>query len=307
MMDKNAITTFQDTKGMSVALSYQVVRDYLTGGNKDISDQEIGLFIETARAMQLNPFKKEIYISKFGGKPAMYMVAYDVFIKRASRHPAYDGFTVEHVLDTKGAPYSATATVFRKDRSHDMVATVYFKEVNKGQATWNQIPVQMMEKCAIARAMRWAFPEEEEMQDVVVEGEQSEAVDEAATTLEGTAVTKTMQTLDGPVEVNTATGEIAGDPNAMVDVDFAHQIAEIGKTLGWKTEDWLTHLQRIQPGCTKLMDLKMESAKALYAKEKEYALSFNIDLTPKAESTPTEGDMFGDGTPLPPPTPTTKK
>jgi phage recombination protein Bet len=282
-MDTKAITTFNDQKGMPVALSYQIVRDYLTGGNKDINDQEIMLFIETAKAMQLNPFKKEIYLSKFGGKPAMYMVAYEVFIKRASRNPNYDGFTVEHVLDSHAAPYSATATVFRKDRSHDMIATVYFKEVNKGQATWNTMPVQMMEKCAIARAMRWAFPEEEDMQDVIVEGEQSETVDAAATTLEGSPVTRTMQTLDGPVEVNTATGEIAGDPSAMVDEPLAHRIAEIGKTLGWKMEDWLTHLQRIQPGCTKLMELSMESAKALYAKQNEYATSFNIDLTAKAD------------------------
>jgi phage recombination protein Bet len=277
-MDKNAITTFNDAKGMQVALSYQVVRDYLTAGNKDISDQEIGLFIETARAMQLNPFKKEIYISKFGGKPAMYMVAYEVFIKRASRNQNYDGFTVEHVLDGKGAPYSATATVFRKDRSHDMVATVYFKEVNKGQATWLQMPVQMMEKCAIARAMRWAFPEEEDMQDVIVEGEQSEAMDEASTTVQGEGATKVIQTLDGEKTVNTATGEVVDNPEAMVDETLGKRIADVGKILGWKYEDFLTHMQRLQPGCVKIMEMKMETAKALYEKQKQFGLNFNIDI-----------------------------
>ena len=77
---QNALTTFETAYG-SVSLSPQTVRDYLTRGNKSLSDQEVMLFIQLCKYQGLNPFVNEAYAIKFGDNFQM-VVGYDTYKRR---------------------------------------------------------------------------------------------------------------------------------------------------------------------------------------------------------------------------------
>ena len=94
------------------------------------------------------------------------MTGINGFLAIANGHPQFDGMKV--VVDRpqgRGAPRAATATVWRKDRSHPHEVTVYFEEYyrpgfNGKQSNWDKMPCTMLEKVAKARALREAFPQE---------------------------------------------------------------------------------------------------------------------------------------------------
>jgi hypothetical protein len=50
------------------------------------------------------------------------------------------------------------AKVFRDDRKVPVKVQISYEEFSKGQATWKQMPMNMIRKTAIVNAMREAFP-----------------------------------------------------------------------------------------------------------------------------------------------------
>lgn len=78
--------------GQDVKLSYQIVRDYLTKGNGQVSDQDLVQFISICKFNQLNPFLNEAYLVKFGTQPAQMIVSKEALMKRAEACNEYVGF-----------------------------------------------------------------------------------------------------------------------------------------------------------------------------------------------------------------------
>lgn len=145
----------------------------LVSGDQDkVSDDEIVNFMMMASHNHLDPFLKEVFLVKFGSKPAQIIVSKEAFMKRADRNENYDGFKAgviverdNEVVDEEGAflrnsdkLIGGWATVYRKDREHPVTSRITLREFSKGQSTWNQMPANMIRKTAIVNALREAFP-----------------------------------------------------------------------------------------------------------------------------------------------------
>ncbi len=159
--------------GQDVTLSYQIVRDFLTKGNGNVSDQDLTQFISICKYNQLNPFLNEAYLVKYGQSPAQMIVSKEALMKRAEANEQYSGIKGGIIVQTeKGEIVERTGTfhlkneklvggwakVYRKDRDFPAEATVAFYEYDKGQSTWKEKPGTMISKVAKVQALREAFP-----------------------------------------------------------------------------------------------------------------------------------------------------
>lgn len=139
----------------------------------EATDQEAMMFLKLCQARNLNPFTRECYLIKYGGKASM-VVGKEAFTRKAEMNPQFDGFSagiiVRHengeLIDVPGTFYDETAQklvggwaeVRRKDRSIPFVARVSMKEFAKNQPTWRDMPATMIRKIALVSALREAFP-----------------------------------------------------------------------------------------------------------------------------------------------------
>lgn len=158
--------------GQDVKLSYQIVRDYLTKGNGQVSDQDLVQFISICKFNQLNPFLNEAYLVKFGTQPAQMIVSKEALMKRAEACNEYVGFRAgvivqrdNEILELEGSflldsdkLVGGWAEVHRNDKKFPIVAKVTLSEYDKKQSTWNEKRTTMIRKVALVQALREAFP-----------------------------------------------------------------------------------------------------------------------------------------------------
>ena len=168
--DKGKVT--YQVAGQDVNLSYQIVRDYLTKGNGQVSDQDLTQFISICKYNQLNPFLNEAYLVKFGQQPAQMIVSKEALMKRAEANEQYEGIKGgvivlrnNEAVELEGCFYLPTdklvggwAEVFRKDRKFPTIAKVRLEEYDKKQSTWSEKQSTMISKVAKVQALREAFP-----------------------------------------------------------------------------------------------------------------------------------------------------
>ena len=165
---------------------------YLDQKAPGLSTEQREEFKRTARNFGLDPWKREIYAVTYPGKGGAgrqlsVVIGYEVFLKRANEFPQYDNYELEwrgsfarkverRQLPSKfgGQPYvKEVATlvpkdgdvecvihVYRKDRSHAVTTSVCWSEFAQENAMWGGKPRIMLEKVAIARGHRLAFPNE---------------------------------------------------------------------------------------------------------------------------------------------------
>ena len=158
--------------GEDVKLSYQIVRDFLTKGGGNVSDQDLTLFISMCKFNQLNPFLNEAYLVKYGTSPASMIVSKEALLKRAEACDNYDGIQAGVIVmregqavELEGCFYLPTDTlvggwakVYRTDKKFPYVSKVRMQEYDKGQSTWKEKPSTMIRKVAEVQALREAFP-----------------------------------------------------------------------------------------------------------------------------------------------------
>ena len=175
--------------GQDVILSYQIVRDFLTKGNGQVTDQDLTQFISICKYNQLNPFLNEAYLVKFGQQPAQMIVSKEALMKRAEACETYEGFKAgiiiqrgEDVVESEGCfmlpndqLVGAWAEVHRTDRKFPTIAKVSLKEYDKKQSTWNEKPSTMLRKVALVQALREAFPTQ--LGAMYVQEEQNTVID----------------------------------------------------------------------------------------------------------------------------------
>ncbi len=168
--DKGKIT--YQVAGQDVTLSYQIVRNYLTRGNGNVTDPDLVQFISICKFNQLNPFLNEAYLVKFGQQPAQMIVSKEALMKRADACDKYEGIQAgiivirdNKVVEEEGAFYNEKdklvggwAKVYRSDRKYPIVARVNLSEYDKKQSIWNEKPSTMIAKIAKVQALREAFP-----------------------------------------------------------------------------------------------------------------------------------------------------
>lgn len=160
--------------GEEVKLTGSIVKNYLTKGNDNVSDQEVVSFINLCKYQKLNPFLNEAYLVKFKGAPAQIITSKEAYMKKAERNPNFDGMKAgiivqrgEEILELEGSFCLKTDTllggwaeVYKKDRKFPYKAKINLDEYDKGQSTWKKMPKTMIRKTAIVQALREAFPED---------------------------------------------------------------------------------------------------------------------------------------------------
>lgn len=129
-----------------------------------LNDNEKKQFLEISIAFGLNPFKREIYCSKYGETMSI-ITGYEVYIKRAERSGQLDGWQVVTEGKVEDNSLKAIITIHRKDRKIPFVHEVYYCEyVQKTNAGvinkfW-QKAFTMTKKVAIAQGFRLCFSDE---------------------------------------------------------------------------------------------------------------------------------------------------
>ncbi len=171
------LTKYEDAEGREVVLTRDDIINTISS-NPKITDKEIKLFIELARAQKLNPFTKEIFITKYGNYPATFIVGKDVFTKRAQANPLFKGMQagiiVQHGSDVENREGSAMfgdemllggwCKVYVQGYDVPIYDSVSFNEYAARKADgslnsmWASKPATMIRKVAIVHALREAFP-----------------------------------------------------------------------------------------------------------------------------------------------------
>lgn len=120
------------------------------------TEKEVYMALNIIRSFQLNPFKREVFIIKYGTSPAQVVVGYETYLKRAERTGRLNGFKVELSEDGQ----KAICTIHRKDWTEPFVWETDKKEFDKNQSTWKTMGNFMLKKVCMAQAFRIAFPDE---------------------------------------------------------------------------------------------------------------------------------------------------
>ena len=154
-----------ETNTQLQVVTEQQLTGYLTamGLAPTLTDKEKMQFLEIARAYNLNPFKREIYCTKYGNTFSI-IVGYESYIKRAERSGLLNGWSVR--TEGSGNDLKAIVTIHRKDFSQPFEHEVYYCEYvqKKADGTPNQFwankPITMIKKVAISQAFRMCFSSE---------------------------------------------------------------------------------------------------------------------------------------------------
>ena len=163
---KELAVAYSDEKGQEIKLTASDIVEYIST-DSSVNEKEVVQFLNMCKYLKLNPFLKEIYLIKYKDSPATFVISYQTLLKRAEENKNFDGYETE----VKGEipNMTATATVYRKDRSYPVKITVNYSEAVKTVMDrqtkelrptnmWKSMPEWMLRKVALARALKEAFP-----------------------------------------------------------------------------------------------------------------------------------------------------
>ena len=163
---KELAVAYSDEKGQEIKLTASDIVEYIST-DSSVTEKEVVQFLNMCKYLKLNPFLKEIYLIKYKDSPATFVISYQTLLKRAEENKNFDGYETE----VKGEipKMTATAIVYRKDRSYPVKITVNYREAVKTTMDrqtrelkptnmWKNMPEWMLRKVALARALKEAFP-----------------------------------------------------------------------------------------------------------------------------------------------------
>jgi len=156
------------------------------------TNEEIILFLDRCQNEQLDPFRNEIYLVKYGTDPAATIIAFESYLKVAESRDDYLGYEAGIILkhkdqapefregeilyeDEKDNLAGGWARVHLKNRTRPVYVSVNLREYQKftkdGVLTrfWKNAPAAQIRKVATVHAIKEAFPSR--FAGTVVEGE----------------------------------------------------------------------------------------------------------------------------------------
>lgn len=135
---------------------------------RDLTPGEKNTYLQVCMAFNLNPFKREIHVSKYNGQMAI-ITGYETYIKRAERTGMLDGWSAVTTGAVPSGDLKAIVTIHRKDRQHPFVWEVLYSEYvamvkdgNNGYRPnkfWLKAET-MTKKVCISQAFRLCFSDE---------------------------------------------------------------------------------------------------------------------------------------------------
>ena len=177
------------------------------------SADELRMFAYACQRTGLDPFSKQIYAIKRGGKMTI-QAGIDGLRSIAERTGQLDGSETfwcgedgewKDVWLGSKPPAAAKTIIHRKGSQHPFVGVARFADYNAGQGLWNKMGAAMIAKCSEALALRKAFPADlsgvygseemeqaEEIQAVTVTAEPAPAGDEKVFNAGKAAIAKVM-------------------------------------------------------------------------------------------------------------------
>jgi phage recombination protein Bet len=214
------------------------------------SNDELRLFAYACQRTGLDPFSKQIYAIKRGGKMTI-QAGIDGLRSIAERTGQLDGSETLWCGDDgvwtdvwlgNKPPAAAKTTIWRKGASHPFTGVARFQDYNAGQGLWSKMGATMIAKCSEALALRKAFPAD----------------------LSGVYSTDEMDQAVEPVTVTTAPALPAGD-----DKVFTAGKAAIAKATTMEALAKVTERMEARKG-----DLSTEQQEALLALAMDKEASF---------------------------------
>jgi phage recombination protein Bet len=130
------------------------------------SGDELRLFAYACQRTGLDPFSKQIYPIKRGGKMTI-QAGIDGLRSIAERTGQLDGSETLWCGDDgqwtdvwlgSKPPAAAKTTIWRKGAGHPFTGVARFADYNAGQGLWSKMGATMIAKCSEALALRKAFP-----------------------------------------------------------------------------------------------------------------------------------------------------
>ena len=154
----------QEAKPVQVpVISEETIEKFLSASQSKLLPEEKTMFSHIARALNLNPFLRQIYVIAYNtqqGRKLSIVVSYMEYIKRALRTGLVNGWHAEPLYDKDGKLDGSKILILRKDWATPFEWTVRFSEFDKKNAIWNQQPSFQITKVAISQGFRLCFPEE---------------------------------------------------------------------------------------------------------------------------------------------------
>jgi len=151
---------------------------------KDLNDSELKLFAQVCSHTGLNPFIRQIYAVKAGGRLAT-ITGIDGYRILAQRSGEYEGQTEpkwcgedgiwKDVWLSKKAPAAAKIGVYRKGFREPVWGVALYVEYARGQM-WQKMPALMIAKVAESIALRKAFGEY--LSGIYTKEEMDQAIDQ---------------------------------------------------------------------------------------------------------------------------------
>jgi recombinational DNA repair protein RecT len=230
----------------------QVLRDTVA---KDTTDSELAFFLNVAKAQELNPFAREVWCIKYGGKLTI-QTARDGYLKIARRNPQFDRIqsaevrdgdhfmldtvtgAVEHRINIKrGTILGAWATITRKD-GVQISKFVSWSEYKGSSDVWNKFGSAMITKAAESAVCKQfgnitGIIAEELMRDETIEGtatteaEQKNIVDE---------IIAKINTCKTPAELAAVKDNFAGLAGKL----FAEEVKKVAEVARLKIDSFGT-------------------------------------------------------------------
>lgn len=124
------------------------------------TSDELALFVGQCKRTRLDPFTRQIYFIKSGGR-MMIQISVDGFRVIAERSGDYAGQDEPKYEEKDGKIVKCSVAVYRwrgDTRYQAAVGVAYMNEYAKGSGTWTQLPHTMLAKVAECIALRKAFP-----------------------------------------------------------------------------------------------------------------------------------------------------
>lgn len=141
------------------------LRDTVFSAGKDkngspkppFSDTELAAALVLCEGYDLNPFAREIYVTRGQGGRLLVIVPIDGWSKVVNRRSDYDGCDFEYENDEKGKPVSVKCRMWIKGRKRAVEVTEYMGECWRDTDPWGSHPRRMLRHKAYIQCARLAF------------------------------------------------------------------------------------------------------------------------------------------------------